>query len=31
MELEKSIFPLIHNYEVLEAILTDIIKVMDKK
>lgn len=31
MELEKSIFPLIHNYEVLEAILTDIIKVLEKK
>jgi hypothetical protein len=31
MELEKSIFPLIHNYEVLEAILSDIIKVLEKK
>jgi len=31
MELEKSIFPMIHNYEVLEAILTDIIKVLEKK
>jgi len=31
MELEKSIFPLIHNYEVLEAILSDFIKVLEKK
>jgi len=31
MELEKSIYPLIQNYEVLEAILTDINKVLEKK
>jgi len=31
MELEKSIFPCIQNYEVLEAILLDIIKVLEKK
>ena len=31
IELEKSIFPIIQNYEVVEAILTDIIKVLEKK
>lgn len=31
MELEKSIFPMIQNFEVLEAILTDIIKVLEKR
>jgi hypothetical protein len=29
MELEKSVFPMIQNYEVVEAILNDIIKVME--
>lgn len=31
MELEKSIYPVIQNYEVLEAILNDIIKVLEKQ
>jgi hypothetical protein len=29
MELEKSVYPVIHNYEVVEAILNDVIKVME--
>ena len=29
MELEKSVFPMIQNYEVVEVILNDIIKVME--
>ena len=31
MELEKSVFPMIQNYEVVEAILNDIIKVMEQR
>ena len=31
MELEKSIYPLIQNYDVLEAIVSDINKVLEKK
>ena len=31
IELEKSIFPVIQNYEVVEAILTDIIRVLERK
>lgn len=31
MELEKSIYPIIQNYDVLEAILNDIIKVLEKR
>lgn len=31
MELEKSIYPMIQNYDVLEAILNDINKVLEKR
>ena len=31
MELEKSVFPMIQNYEVVEAILNDVIKVMEQR
>lgn len=31
IELEKSIYPLIHNYEVVEAILSDVTKVIEQK
>lgn len=31
IELEKSIFPLIRDYDVVEAILTDVIKVTEKR
>jgi hypothetical protein len=31
IELEKSIYPLIQNYEVVEAILSDVTKVIEQK
>ncbi len=31
MELEKSIYPLIQNYEVVEAIINDVVKVLEQK
>jgi hypothetical protein len=31
MELEKSVFPMIQNYQLVEDILNDVIKVLEKK
>jgi len=31
MELEKSVYPIIQNYQVVEDILIDVLKVLDKK